>query len=120
MSRRTEKIGEQLRSEIAMLLVREVTDPRIQLVTLLRVDVAPDLSSALVFWSRVETPDAPSIEDVQAGLDSAAPFLRRRLAQEIELRRMPVLLFRYDPSLEKGDAMLSLLKNLRNDPKSSA
>lgn len=120
MSRRTEKIGEQLRSELATLLLREVTDPRIQFVTLLRVDVAPDLSSALVFWSMLETPDGPSREVVQAGLESAASFLRRRLAQEIDLRRMPALLFRYDPSLAKGDAMLSLLKNLRNDPKSSA
>lgn len=120
MSRRTERIGEQLRSELAMLFVREVTDPRIKFVTLLSVDVAPDLSSALVFWSMLETKDGPSLEEAREGLESAAPFLRRRLAQEIELRRMPALLFRYDPSLAKGDEMLTLLKNLRNDPKTSA
>ena len=120
MSRRTEKIGEQLRSELATLFIREVTDPRIGLVTLLKVDVAPDLSSALVFWSMLETKDGPKLEGAQEGLASAAPFLRRRLAQVLELRRIPVLHFRYDPSLAKGDEMLSLLKNLRNDSKTSA
>ena len=49
MSRRTERIAEQLRAEIARILREEATDPRTRLVTLTRVDVAPDLSNALVF-----------------------------------------------------------------------
>ncbi len=54
MSRRTERIAAQLREEIARVLLEEVTDPRTRLVTLTRVDVAPDLSNALISWSALE------------------------------------------------------------------
>ena len=54
VSRRTERIGEQLREELAGLIRREVTDPRVVPITLTRVDVAPDLSHALVFWSALD------------------------------------------------------------------
>ncbi len=115
MSRRTERIAEQLRSEIARVLSVEVTDPRIRLVTLTRVDVDPDLSRALVFWSAMETGDDDSLEQVGAGLLSAASFVRRRLAQVLPLRRIPELHFRFDPSLVKGDEMLALLSDLSSD-----
>ena len=61
-------------------------------MTILRVDVSPDLRNALVFWSRIEQQGrARSIEAIAAGLASAAGFLRRRLAQELPLKRMPAL-----------------------------
>ena len=109
MSRRTERIAEELKSEIARALREEVSDPRIQLVTLTRVDVAPDLTSALVFWSALEP---ESVDRIQDGLDSAAPFVRRRLARVLPLKRMPELRFRHDPSLDLGDRTLALLRNL--------
>ena len=115
MSRRTERIAEQLRSEIARVLSVEATDPRIRLVTLTRVDVTADLSRAVVFWSAIETGSAESVEQVGAGLRSAASFVRSRLAQVLPLRRIPELHFRFDPSLVKGDEMLALLKSLSSD-----
>ena len=72
MTRRTERIAEQLRAELARVLREEVTDPRVGFVTLTRVDVAPDLSHALVYWSTIETAERRA-EDVADGLDSAAP-----------------------------------------------
>ena len=115
MARRTERIAEQLRSEIARVLTVEATDPRIRFVTLTRVDVAPDLSRAVVFWSAIETGNAESVEQVGAGLRSAASFVRSRLAQVLPLRRIPELHFRFDPSLVRGDEMLALLKRLSTD-----
>ncbi len=117
MSRRTERIAEQLRAEIARILREEATDPRIQLVSLTRVDVAPDLSHAIVFWSTLETGDTDSIERIQEGLESAAPFVRRCLARELPLKRTPEPRFRYDPSLVLGNATLSLLRTLEGDEK---
>jgi len=115
MSRRTERINEQLRSEIARVLTVEATDPRIRLVTLTRVDVAPDLSRAVVFWSAIDSADAASVDQIGAGLRSAASFVRGRLARVLPLRRVPELHFRFDPSLVKGDEVLALLKNLASD-----
>ena len=115
MSRRTERIAEQIQSEVAMLLRSEATDPRIGLVTITRVDVAPDLSHALVFWSALSSDDSEALGRIEAGLESAARFLRRRLAQELPLRRMPELRFRFDPSLALGSETLRVLKEIEDD-----
>jgi ribosome-binding factor A len=117
MSRRTEKIGEQLRAEIARILLEEAMDPRIRFITLTRVDVAPDLSNAVVFWSAMDVRDADSAEQTQQILESAASFVRRQLAQALPLRRVPVLQFRFDPSLVLGTDTLSLLRSLADDKK---
>ena len=55
MSRRTERVSEQVRAELARLLREEVSDPRIGLVTLTRVDVSADFGNANVFWSALPT-----------------------------------------------------------------
>jgi ribosome-binding factor A len=115
-SRRLERVADQLREEIARVLRTEVSDPRVALVTILRVDVSPDLRNAIVFWSRIETPEAAALEEVAAGLASAAPFVRRRLARDLPLKRMPELRFRHDPGIELGDRTLSLLRELRDEP----
>ncbi len=112
MSRRTERIAEQLRSEIARILLEEANDPRTRLVTLTRVDVAPDWSNDMVFWSALDIRDEASAEGTQHALESAASFVRRHLAQSLPLRRIPALRFRYDPSLVLGDQTFSLLRSL--------
>ena len=114
-SRRLERVAEELRSEIARVLRAEVADPRVALVTILRVDVSPDLRNALVFWSRIERKGGPDIETISAGLASAAGFLRRRLAQELPLQRMPAFTFRYDAAIEAGDRTLALLRELADE-----
>jgi len=114
MSRRTERIGEQIRAELARLLHEETTDPRIGLVTLTQVDVSPDLSNARVYWSAVESKNSDELSTSEAGLESAAGFLRHRLAQVLELKRVPELRFRYDSSLALGEATLSLLREIQD------
>lgn len=115
VTRRTERIGEQLRAEISQLLREEVTDPRVGMLSLTRVDVSPDLAQALVFWSPLDPRTASDPEAVSAmaeGLDSAAAFLRRQVAKRLTIRRSPALDFRHDPSLEQGAGTLELLREL--------
>ncbi len=115
MSRRSERVAGELQAEVARILRDEVTDPRIRMVTITRVDVAPDLSHALVFWSALDTDEEDEVLAVAEGLDSAAAFVRRRLARALPLRRVPELRFRYDPSLVLGSQTLALLGSLRDD-----
>jgi ribosome-binding factor A len=115
MSRRTERVGSELLAELARLLRVEVTDPRIGLVTLTRIDVAPDLTHALVFYSAVSVDGDADLEAVDAGLVSAAPFLRRRAASVLPWKRMPELRFRYDPSLSLGAHTLDVLRELAGE-----
>jgi ribosome-binding factor A len=113
MTRRTERVASELLAEIARLLREDVTDPRVGIVTLTRIDVAPDLTHALVFWSALDVePGSERIDVHQAGLESAAPFLRRRIASALPWKRSPELRFRYDPSLVLGTRTLSLLHEL--------
>jgi ribosome-binding factor A len=88
------------------------------LVTLTRVEVSPDLGSARVLWSFLPTAAAGTPERearrTTQGLESAAPFLRRRLAEALPLRRVPELHFRYDPSLAEGSETLRLLQEIRD------
>ena len=112
MSIRIQRIAEQIRAELARLLREETADPRIGLLTLNRVKVAPDLSTALVFWSPLDVEGETDVAEMQAGLDSAAGFLRGRIGAVLRLRRVPELAFRFDPSVEEGSRVLSLLRSL--------
>ncbi|MCC6641646.1 MAG: 30S ribosome-binding factor RbfA [Deltaproteobacteria bacterium] len=115
MTRRTERVGEEIRAQIARVLREEATDPRLRLVTLTRVDVAPDFARADVYWSVIEREHGVAREQTEQALEHAAGFLRRRLAEALTLRRMPSLHFHYDPSLALGSETLALLRDLRHD-----
>lgn len=115
MTRRTERVSELLRGEIARVLRRDAQDPRLVLVTLTRIDLAPDFSNAGVFWSTLDPNH--EVDEIQDALESAAPFLRSRIARSVHLKRVPELRFRHDPSLEKGSETLSLLREIADGEK---
>lgn len=112
MSVRIERVSEQVRAELARLLREETSDPRIGLLTLTRVKVSPDFSTALVFWSPLDVDGETDVAAVEAGLASAAGFLRGRIGALLRLRRTPELSFRYDPSMAEGARVLSLIREL--------
>ncbi len=106
--RRAERVGEAIREVIAEMLLREIKDPRIGLVTLTTVEVSPDLKRARVYFSCVgdESVRQRSLE----GLRSAARFLRAQVTRQLQLRYAPELVFAFDPSLETADRLNALLR----------
>ncbi len=112
MSIRNERVAEQIRSELDLLLRQETSDPRVGLLTLTRVKLSPDLGAAIVFWSPLAIESVDDLDEIAAGLESALGFLRGRLAKRLSLRRMPTLSFRYDPSLKHGSETLAILRGL--------
>ena len=109
MSRRTDRVNELLRSEISELLLREVKDPRVGhgLVSITEVTVSPDLRNATVYVSHLG--DDAERREVLAGLEHSAPFLQRELKHRLALRTVPALTFRFDPSIERGARLASLI-----------
>ncbi len=109
MSRRTERVNELLRAEISDLIQREVKDPRVDngLVSVTEVQVSPDFRRATVFVSHLG--DEESRKDVLTGLQNAASFLHGLLAHRVSLRNVPQLVFQFDPSLERGAHLASLI-----------
>jgi ribosome-binding factor A len=110
LSRRTERVNELIRAELSDLLLREVRDPRLAkgVLSITRVDVAPDLTTARVYFSLL----ASSVEraDALKALSAAAPFFHRELKKRLDIRRVPFLSFRVDTSIEEGAAVLSRIK----------
>jgi ribosome-binding factor A len=98
-------VAQELRGRIAEI-VRELSDPRLELATIVDVEVSPDLSFARAFFH------APDPDAAAQALDHAKPFVRRQLAARVRLRRVPELDFRLDASLERGARVDRILDEL--------
>ena len=107
---RTQRIGDQMQRELAVLIQREIKDPRLGLVTITAVDVSRDLSHAKVFITVMgeETPDA--VKQSLKALNSAASFLRLHLGRSMQLRSVPQLHFHYDESVTRGAHLSALIE----------
>jgi ribosome-binding factor A len=111
MSKRYQRrVSELIRGHLADLLERKANDPRLQMVTITDVTVTPDALRADVHFSVLGGAEAQA--EAQAGLGSAAGWLRRELGRRLRLRNIPELVFHYDPSLERGEHIAGILDEL--------
>jgi ribosome-binding factor A len=120
MTRRTERLGEEIREEVAQMITGELKDPRIGFVTVTRVDLGPDLRQARVYVGVLGT--EKQREKSLSGLKQASGFMRRALGQRLRLRHTPELVFQYDEGLEASDRVARLLDEIQKpeaDPASS-
>jgi ribosome-binding factor A len=113
VSRRTERVAEEIREEVARLLGREIKDPRIGFVTITRVALTPDLHQARVYFGVLG--DATQRHKTLEGLRHSAGFLRRLIGQRLGLRFTPELAFEYDTGLDATDRVAQLLNETHTD-----
>src|SRR4051794_3397687 len=97
---RPDRVADQVRAELALLISREVHDPGIGFVTITRVQMTPDLQLARVYYTAIGTTgglnDVGKARQATArALQRATPFLRRRIGSTLRLRRTPELEFHY-------------------------
>jgi len=112
MSRRTDRINEQLREEISMLLSRSTKDPRLNgVISITRVVSSGDLRSARVYISVMGNQQTK--REALAGIQSAASFLRRELRDRINMKHTPFLTYELDDSLEEADQLLRLMNQVK-------
>lgn len=107
-SKRTYRVSELVQSTIARVLQKEVSDPRLQGVTITSVDISPDLKNATVFFS-VFNADPDNIRSIEAAFLKAAGFFRARLSQIVELRHTPKLTFKFDMVMVDAERVTQLL-----------
>jgi ribosome-binding factor A len=110
---RPERIGDQIRAELADLLARDVKDPGIGFVTLTRVRVTADLQLARVYYTVLG--DGQARRETARALARAVPFLRRQVAGRLRLRRAPELAFRYDETIEKQERVERILREIHDE-----
>ncbi|MFV3415546.1 30S ribosome-binding factor RbfA [Pseudomonas nitroreducens] len=108
---RTQRIGDQMQRELALLIQREIKDPRLGLVTITGVDVARDLSHAKVYVTVMGQDDnAEVVKQNTSILNDAAGFLRMQLGKAMKLRTVPQLHFSYDASIRRGAELSALIE----------
>jgi len=108
---RPDRVADQIRAELATLLVREVHDPGIGFVTLTRVQVTPDIQQARVYYTALG--DEKARRTSGQALDRAATFLRRQIGARLRLKRVPELKFLYDESIAGQDRIEQLLHEIQ-------
>jgi len=106
-----QRIADRIRQELSEMLVREISDPRLELIYVTDVKVDKELAYADVFVSALEGRERS--REVLAGLESAGGFIRRTLAGRVDLRVFPRLRFHWDPTPENADHVEKKLAELR-------
>ena len=117
MTRRTDRVSDLLRAELSDLILREIKDPRIKLVSLTEVDVTSDLRRAVVRVSALGD-DAQREAAVEA-LRHARGFLRTELSHRLRTRVTPELIFELDRGAEHSQKISDLLESLNGRDESS-
>jgi len=113
VTRRVERVAQEIREEVARILGREIKDPRIGFVTVTRVELTPDLHLARVFVGVLG--EAERRRKTMQGLQQAAGYVRRTLGHRLRLRFTPDVLFQYDEGLEATDRVSRLLDQVQSD-----
>ncbi|PJG59079.1 30S ribosome-binding factor RbfA [Aeromonas cavernicola] len=109
---RTNRVGQQIQREIALILQREVKDPRIGMVTVSDVNVSKDLNYAKVYVTFLQLDnDDEQIKEGLKGLTEAAGYIRSLLGSAMRLRVVPELRFYYDQTLVEGMRLSNLVTN---------
>ncbi|MBG2875951.1 MULTISPECIES: 30S ribosome-binding factor RbfA [Proteus] len=114
---RSQRVSQEMQKEIAIILQREVKDPRIGMATVSGVEISRDLAYAKVFvtflnLSGGEKSEEEMVADGLTALNEAAGFIRSLLGKAMRLRIVPELTFAYDNSLVEGMRMSNLVSNV--------
>lgn len=107
--KRTDRIADQIQRDLAVLLQREVKDPRVGMVTINSVNVSKDLAFADIYVTFMGIDDDQNVDESLEVLEHAGGFLRSLLAKSIQLRTMPRLRFHYDHTIVDGPRMSRLI-----------
>ncbi|MEH8020028.1 30S ribosome-binding factor RbfA [Rheinheimera metallidurans] len=112
---RVDRLSQQMKKEMAMILQREIKDPRLHsMITVSDVEVSRDLSHAKVFVTFLGLAD-DMVEDNLKLLNEASGFVRKLIGKRIQARIVPNIRFAHDASLNEGIRMASLVAEARRD-----
>ena len=104
-----ERLNHNYQEVISTILMKEVKDQDIKFVTITGVEVTNDLSFAKVYYTVL---DETKKESTKKALEKAAPFIRTKLAENVEVRHTPELRFIYDQSIAYGEHIDKLIAEI--------
>ncbi|UFJ42170.1 30S ribosome-binding factor RbfA [Brevibacillus humidisoli] len=110
---RLNRVGEEIKKKLSILLQRELKDPRIGFVTVTDVEVTSDLQMARVYVSIFGSAEQRKVS--LEGLHKAKGYLRTEIGRRIKLRHTPDLVFKLDQSIDYGNKIDSILREISTD-----
>ena len=105
---RVERLSEQIREEVSLIIDGSLEDPRIGLATITEARVSPDLSFAKIFVSVLGTDE--EIKASVEALNHAAGFIRHQLGYALRLKRIPELRFVHDDTIRTAERIEQILQ----------
>jgi len=93
---RSDRLSDQIRIEVSFILQKEVKDPRLKGLTIIRVDLSKDIKKAYILFSALNSFNEIDLQEVMAGLNQAKGFIRSMLGRRLEIKRIPELFFDAD------------------------
>ena len=111
MSRRPERLAEVIKEEVSAMLRGELKDPRIGFATITGVEVSSDLRHAKIYVSVYGS--AEEQKSTLEALQAARGYVKGELGRRLRLRYAPEVVFKLDPSLERGARIMELLQEVR-------
>ena len=113
-SLRAEKIGDELKKEISLIINKETKDPRLQNINITAVKVSDDIGIATVFYTVIGESIIKDQSEINPKvLKKFSGMIRSKLSKTMQIRRVPVINFRFDESIEYSDNIETLLNNLK-------
>jgi ribosome-binding factor A len=117
--KRSARVAERVREEIAQALARDLGDPRLEHAVITGVQMPDDLQLARVSVRLTTGGDDPAARKrLIAGLIAASGFLRKRVGQSVGLRRAPELRFHYDEGQDASERVEQLLQEIKSEKRS--
>ena len=107
--KRTDRVADYLRKELATLIQFGMRDPRVDLVSITEVEVSKDLAYARVFFTVLGKDSEDEAKDAAEALNRAAGFMRSQLSKDSSMRMVPQLKFLFDKSVGQGRYMEDLI-----------
>jgi ribosome-binding factor A len=115
-ARRPRRVAETIRKHVAEALARDIHDPRLQGLSVTRVELGADLSVAHIYLrAMIGAPNEEARRGIERAAASAMPTLRRGLTEKLALRRLPELRAHYDDQQDSVDRIQALLHEIRED-----
>jgi ribosome-binding factor A len=109
--KRSQRVGDLIREEVADIIMYRLKDPRIGFVTVTGVDMSPDMKIAKVYVSILKPEDRELTLEI---LNSSKSFIRSLLAKRLRMKFIPAVEFRFDSSIEYGYKIDKLLKEIKD------
>ena len=110
---RIDKINQRIKREVGDIVLKELKDPRLEFVTITKVEVSRDLRHAKVYFSVLG--NAQKLKEAQEGLESARGFVRKLIGARVRMRYTPEMEFFYDRTIEYSARIEAALQEIHHE-----